>query len=74
MARRPNTGSREQLTRTELEDLRQKLSAMPPHELESYYRATHNACRYEVQGRVPPPRMMQELVVAWKVLRREAKR
>ena len=74
MARRPNTGSREQLTPAELADLRRRLLSMPSHELESYYRATHTACRYEVLGRVPSPRIMQELITSWKVLRRFAKR
>ena len=36
----------EQLTRAELEALSVKLESMPRHELETFYEATHNACRY----------------------------
>lgn len=69
MARRPNSGSREQLTARELERLRKELEAMSPYEVELYYRATHNACAYKYQ-RVPSPRIIQELVQAWKQLRK----
>jgi hypothetical protein len=70
MARRPNSGSRETLTTVELEALRVRLSAMKPFELEIFYKATHNACRYNVNGRVPCPRAIQEFVQAWKALRK----
>ena len=70
MARKPNRGTREQLTPTDLAELRQRLSAMKTYELEIFYKAAHNACRYEAQGRVPCPRVIQELVQAWKLLRR----
>jgi hypothetical protein len=70
MARRPNTGSRETLTTMELEALRERLTAMKPFEIEIFYKATHNACRYNVNGRVPCPRAIQEFVQAWKALRR----
>ena len=70
MARRPNTGSRETLSVGELEELRARLDAMKPFELEIFYKATHNACRYAVNGRVPCPRAIQEFVQAWKALRK----
>jgi hypothetical protein len=70
MARRPNTGSRETLTAEELAELRARLTAMKPFELEIFYKATHNACRYSVNGRVPCPRAIQEFVQAWKALRK----
>ena len=41
---------------------------MPQHELATFYRVTHNACRYDVK--LPSPRMIQELVQAWKQLRK----
>jgi len=66
MARRPDNPSTEQLTRTQLDEVRRRLEAMPLWELENFYKATHNACRYSV--RVPSPRMIQELVQAWKLL------
>jgi hypothetical protein len=42
---------------------------MPRHELEAFYKATHNACRYVLQ---PSPRLIQELVQAWRVLGRRS--
>src|SRR5262249_4785054 len=74
MARRWQTGGNEQLSPAQLAELRKKLEAMPAFELESRYRAVHNACRYEIQGRVPSPAIMQELIQAWKILRRVARR
>lgn len=68
MARRPNTGSGEQLGRAELLDLRRTLEQMTRNELEVFYRATHNACRFVM--RLPSPRLIQELVQAWKILRK----
>ena len=68
MARRLKSPSREKLTEEELAKLREQLLALPAYELESYYRAALNACRYEA-GRLPSPRLMQELVQAWKALR-----
>lgn len=70
MARRPNTGPKETLTPAELGALRTRLEGMKTYELEIFYKATHNACRYEVNGRVPCPRIVQEFVQAWKALRK----
>ena len=70
MARRPNTSSRETLTTVELEALRARLAEMKPFEVAIYYKATHNACGYNVNGRVPCPRAIQEFVQAWKALRK----
>src|ERR1700733_6091520 len=67
MARRSASPSREQLPRAELEALRKKLEAMPRHELETFYKATHNACRYALK--LPSARLIQELVQAWRALR-----
>ena len=68
MTKRSTSPSVEQLTRAELEALRVRLEAMPRHELETFYKATHNACRYVM--RLPSPRLIQELVTAWRALRR----
>ena len=68
MARGSTSPSVEQLTRAELEALRVKLEAMPRHELETFYKATHNACRYVL--RLPSPRLIQELVQAWRAMRK----
>jgi hypothetical protein len=69
VARRPNTGNREQLTPVELVELRRRLSAMTLNELEGFYRATHNACAH-ADVHVPSPRIVQELVQAWRALRK----
>jgi hypothetical protein len=58
------------LTTSELEALRIRLAAMKQYELEIFYKATHNACRYDINGRVPCPRIIQEFVTAWKALRK----
>jgi hypothetical protein len=70
MVRRSASPSVEQLTRGELEALRKKLEAMPRHELETFYQATHNACWYVL--RLPSPRLIQELVQAWRAFRRRS--
>ena len=57
----------------DLAALRQRLSAMTLHDLESFYKATHNACRY-TETRAPAPAVVQEFVQAWKQLRRVKKR
>ena len=61
--------SNEKLSEAELVALRQRLSAMTLHNLESFYKATHNACRY-TETRAPAPAVVQEFVQAWKQLRR----
>jgi len=42
---------------------------MPQHELAMFYRTILNACRYEV--RLPSAGMIQEVVQAWKLLRKQ---
>jgi hypothetical protein len=69
VARRKNTGNREQLTPAQLTELRERLAGMSLTMLEIFYRATHNACAYNAM-RLPSPRLIQELVTAWKALRK----
>src|ERR1035437_9350174 len=57
----------------ELDALRLRLSTMPLSDLEAFYKATHNACRY-TETRAPAPAVVQEFVQAWKQLRRVKKR
>jgi hypothetical protein len=68
MARRREINN-ETLNEAELAALRQRLSTMTLHDLESFYKATHNACRY-TETRAPAPAVVQEFVQAWKQLRR----
>jgi hypothetical protein len=65
--------SNERLNDSELAALRQRLSAMPLFELENFYKAVHNACRY-TEVRAPAPAVVQEFVQAWKALRRAKRR
>jgi hypothetical protein len=53
-------------TRAKLEQLRAELEAMRRHEPKTFYKATHNACRYVM--RLPAPWVIQELVQAWRAL------
>jgi len=68
MARRREI-TNEKLNETELAALRQRLSNMPLHDLETYYKATHNACRY-TETRAPAPAVVQAFVQVWRQLRR----
>jgi hypothetical protein len=68
MARRREINN-EKLNEVELAALRQRLAVMTLHDLESFYKATHNACRY-TETRAPAPAVVQEFVQAWKQLRR----
>jgi hypothetical protein len=68
MARRREINN-ERLSESDLAALRARLEAMPLYELEIFYKSTHNACRY-TEVRAPSPIVIQELVQAWKVLRR----
>jgi hypothetical protein len=68
MARRPHVRSEAKLSVAELAELRRQLSAMTQNEAERYYLVSHNACRLDA-GRVPSPKLVQELVQAWKRLR-----
>jgi hypothetical protein len=65
--------SDEKLNEAELVALRLRLSTMSLNDLESFYRATHNACRY-TETRAPAPAVVQEFVQAWKQLRRVKRR
>ena len=65
MARRPNAPSEEQLTTSELLELRRNWKRCHATNWR-ISKATHNACRYVMQ--LPSPRLIQELVQAWKIL------
>lgn len=65
--------SNETLNEAELAALRQRLSTMTLPDLKTFYKATHNACRY-TETRAPAPAVVQEFVQAWRQLRRVKKR
>jgi len=59
----------EVLSATELSELRKKLSTMKEHEVRSFYRSAHFRCELH-EIRFPSARSVQELVQAWKQLRK----
>ena len=67
MARRPEPES--VMTRQQLSDLMRQLSMLSVSSVEGVYRNAHAHCIYDGK-RVPPAASIQELVAAWKVLRR----
>lgn len=68
MARRPDFGDREEmLNREEVDDLRRNLSLLSASHVLDFYREAHKQCAPE---RRPTARVMQQLVTAWKILRR----
>jgi hypothetical protein len=66
MARRPEFPANV-MTREQLRELKRSLSMLSPHTVRDNYRKMLEQCRL-LQGTLPTPRMMQELVTLWKVL------
>ena len=66
MARRPDTKS-DAFNRQELDELRRNLSLLSPSSVIDFYRKAHRDCAPE---RKPSPKAIQQLVTAWKILRR----
>lgn len=65
MAQRPTTIPNDALTREQLKQLERNLSLLSPHIVKEKYRQAADRCRFLD---LPTPRVMQELVTAWKVL------
>jgi len=57
------------LNSEELATLRAELAAMKEHELKAFYRGAYHRCELH-EFRIPSPRSIQELVQAWKELRK----
>jgi hypothetical protein len=68
MARGPRPPE-EILTRKDLAGLQQRLSMMSITAVQDFYQYTHSACRI-FPGHFPSPRAMQELIQAWKQIRK----
>ena len=66
MAYRPEPKATLVLSKQALEDLQRRLALLSKHHVEGFYRRAYDECRLE--GRLPSPRAMQELVQAWKLL------
>ena len=57
------------MSAVELLQLREKLAQMQEHELKAFYRGAYNRCELH-ECRFPTARSLQELVQAWKQLRK----
>jgi hypothetical protein len=68
MARRPRPTD-EVLSRENLAELQRKLSMMGVTAVQDFYRSAHFVCRIE-PGHFPSARAIQELVQAWKQMRK----
>jgi len=68
MARRPQPPD-EVLNRAELAQLRRRLSMMGISAVQDFYRSAYTVCRIG-PGHFPSSRAVQELVQAWKQLRK----
>jgi hypothetical protein len=68
MARRPRPPD-EVLSRKDLAELQQRLSMMGQTAVQDFYRSAHFVCRLG-PGHFPSARAIQELVQAWKHLRK----
>jgi hypothetical protein len=66
MARRPDTNDRP-FSPAELNELRNNLSHLSPSSVVDFYRTAHRNCAPE---RKPGAKAVQQLVTAWKILRR----
>ena len=65
MARRPEFPANV-MTREELKQMKHSLSMLSPHMVRDNYQKLLEQCRLRGEA-VPTPRMMQELVMLWKV-------
>jgi len=68
MARRPRPPE-EILTREDVAELQRRLSMMSITAVDDFYQYTHSACRI-FPGHFPSPKAIQELVQAWKQMRK----
>jgi hypothetical protein len=68
MARRPRPPE-EILSRKDLDELQRRLSMMGMTAVQDFYRSAHSVCRIG-PGHFPSARAIQELVQAWKQLKK----
>jgi hypothetical protein len=71
MARRPDFGKREEiLSREHLKELGQNLAHLSEHAVLDFYQQAYRECRIINSQTFPTARAVQELVQAWKQLRK----
>jgi len=69
MGRRDRYDEPPVLTAEELKSLQQKLESSSVLEVEAFYRSAHQRCTLQPVA-LPSPQSIQELVQAWKILRK----
>lgn len=75
MARRPDSGNREEIwMHAELQQIAHTLSLLSEHGVREFYERAYRECRIINSHTFPPARAMQELVQAWKQLRKWRRR
>lgn len=75
MAHRPDSGKKQEFwTRGELDRIAQNLSLLSERGVREVYERAYRECRIINSQTFPPPRAVQELVQAWKQLRKWRKR
>ena len=74
MARRPDPAAREEIwTLAQLEQIAHNLSLLSEHGVRDFYDRAYRECRIINSQTFPPARAIQELVQAWKQLRKRRK-
>jgi hypothetical protein len=69
MGRRPEFAKDVVLSEEELKELQRRLSLLSASHVEDFYREAHRECCLQ-ENRFPPARSIQQLVQAWKQLRK----
>jgi hypothetical protein len=71
MARRPDPGKKEETwTRKDLDQILHNLSLLSEHGVREFYQRAYRECAIINSQTFPPARAVQELVQAWKQLRK----
>jgi len=75
MARRPEFGKKEDMmSQSDLDALNEGLAKLSMHTVLEFYQRAYRDCRIINSSTFPTPRAIQELVQAWKQLRKWGKR
>jgi hypothetical protein len=71
MARRPEIGKREEVwSRDDLKEIMRNLALLSEHGVREFYQRAYRECAIINSQTFPPARAVQELVQAWKQLRK----
>jgi PP-loop superfamily ATP-utilizing enzyme len=71
MARRPDLGKKEEVwSEADLKEIARNLSMLSEQSVREAYQRSHRECAIINSSTFPPARVIQELVIAWKLLRR----